>query len=307
MLMTLTVTACVVACAAAPTQSSIATPNMSIGPGPKAPAATAPTSAAVDCLGGVPPATCEQVLPVVLTAVAPTTWTPTHVWINSGFLCPAEDCLFDPNQNFPYPMPPDGGQWVANAEIAFAGTDKHAGVQIAQVGSSLVPVLIGYRTPLLDWCSGSCPSTVTTDGQFRLELVMPHQDWKTTDTISGTAILDRHVTVPTTIYGSGMGLIGFEYDEVGGNHHVLGVMTADCRPYPLDPATPINAGLSKSGAVGDNEPDAAFLDSFLADPQIHLPAGIWDITAIATFMDGDACSGSTHSMKATVRITVEGQ
>ena len=116
--------------------------------------ATALTSA---CLGGVDQATCDESEKVALEAVAGTGWTPTQVWINSGFFCPVEDCLFDPAQNFPYPQPPDGGTWVANVEIAFAGTDKHAGLHIAQVGSGLVPVLIGYRAPLPGWCSGNCP------------------------------------------------------------------------------------------------------------------------------------------------------
>jgi hypothetical protein len=109
------------------------------------------------CLGGVAQATCDEAISVALAAVASSGWTPAHIWVNSGFFCPSQDCLFDPAQNFPYPLPPDGGQWVANVEIAFAGTDQHAGLHIAQVGSKLVPVLIGYRVPLPGWCSGTCP------------------------------------------------------------------------------------------------------------------------------------------------------
>jgi hypothetical protein len=137
-------------------------------------------------------------------------------------------------------------------------------------------------------------------------LVLPHLDWKATDTITGTAILSFAGSAPTTIYGSGGGVIVFSYDEVGGNRHVNWVMTADCGPHPLDPATPITAELSKSGAVGGNEPDADFLRSFLADPQIRLPAGTWDITAVAVLYEGAGCSGGEHTMKVPVRITVTG-
>jgi hypothetical protein len=115
------------------------------------------TVLASQCLGGVGQVTCDAAERVALAAVAGTGWTPTHVWVNSGFFCPSERCLFDPDQNFPYPQPPDGGTWVASVELAFAGTDKHAGLHIAQVGLGLVPVLIGYRTPLPGWCSGNCP------------------------------------------------------------------------------------------------------------------------------------------------------
>ena len=84
--------------------------------------------------------------------------TPVKVWVDTGILCPRADCLFDPSQNFPYPMPPEGGQWVANVEIAFAGSALHAGLQVAQVGQAYVPVLIGYREPLAGWCSGGVPA-----------------------------------------------------------------------------------------------------------------------------------------------------
>jgi hypothetical protein len=286
-----------VACAAAPTVPTAGTVTSSSRP---------TATPAMDCLGGVPQATCDQVLPVVLAAVAPSGWTPKHVWINSGSFCPHEDCLFDPNQNFPAPVPPSGGQWVANAEIAFAETDKHAGLHVAQVGSGLVPVLIGYRVPLSTWCSGTCPSGSATDGPFRLELVLPHLDWKPTNAITGLAILSFDGSAPTTIYGSGGGVIAFSYAEVGGSRQVEPVWTADCGPHALDPATPINADLAKSGAVSGSEPDAGWLRSFLADPQVRLPSGTWDVTAIAMFVDGAGCSGTPHTMKATVRITVAG-
>jgi hypothetical protein len=109
------------------------------------------------CVGGVPRATCDDAARVALATVVSTGWTPTRLWVNSGVFCPREDCLFDPSQNFPYPLPPSNGTWVANVEIAFAETDRHAGLMIDQVGTNLVPVLIGYRVPLPGWCSGQCP------------------------------------------------------------------------------------------------------------------------------------------------------
>ncbi len=260
----------------------------------------------VACLGGVSSATCDEAARIALAAVASSGWTPTQVWVSSGSLCPSQACLFDPNQNYPYPMPPTGGQWVGNAEIAFAQTDKHAGLNIAAVGASLVPVLIGYRVPLLTWCSGSCPSSAVTEGRFRLELVLPHLAWKTTDAISGMAILSLTSGPATTVYGSGGSVIAFSYDEVGGSRHTGYVMTADCASHPLDPATPLTSTLSTSGAVAGTEPDAEFLRAFLADPQIHLPAGTWDITAIAVFSEVASCAGETHTMRVTERVTVSG-
>jgi hypothetical protein len=275
--------------------------------GPQAPGSSAPGSASptLACLGGLSPATCAEAERVALAAVAPSGRSPTHVWISSGGLCPWRECLFDPSANFPAQPAPSGGAWVGSVEIAFAGTDEHAGLNIAEVGHTLVATLIGYKVPALDWCSGTCPTAATTDGPFRFELVLPRLDWRTGDVISGSAILSLLDGPATTLYGASQALIVFSYDEVGGNRHSGYVSTADCGPYPIDVADPINRPLAKSGgAIAGSEPDAAWLRSFLTDPQIELPAGTWDITAIATFSDGTPCSGTSHTMQVTLRITV---
>lgn len=281
-------------------------------PGTTAAPSALPSAVATEpittCAGGVSPATCAEAARIAVSAVASSGWTPMRIWINSGLLCPDQGCLFDPNANFPYPIPPDGGQWVANAEIAFAESDKHAGMNIATDGSGLVPVLIGYRVPALAWCSGTCPSAVTTEGPFRLELVLPHLDWKPGDPITGTAILGFDGPASTTVWGSGGGPIAFSYAEVGGIRAVDPIWSADCAPHLLDPPTPISAGLSKSGAVSGDEPDADFVRSFLfGGPGVRLPAGSWDISAIANFHDGADCSGAAYTVMATVRISVTGE
>jgi hypothetical protein len=258
----------------------------------------------VECLGDLDQAVCHKAAPVALAAVAASGWTPAHVWINSGSLAPTVDLLFDPSANFPAPNVPGGGTRSGSVEIAFAETDQHAGMNLAVVGSDIVADVIGYRAPLSGWCSGECPSAVTTDGPFRLELVLPHLDWKTNEPISGTAILGFAGAAPTTIYGSGGSVINFAYAELGGTRKVDPVWTADCGPLALVPATPINEGLSKSGAFDQNSPEADFVRAFLSGPDVRLPAGTWDVTANAIFMEDAGCSGGGHSMNATVRITV---
>lgn len=298
-------------CASSP---NTATPGPTVAPRTAPATATALASSAATplpgtsglptegCIGGLSPATCDEATQVALAAVASSGWTPTAVWIDSGQFCPAEDCLFDPSQNFPYPDPPSGGQWIANAEIAFAGTDQHAGLNIAMVGGAMAPVLIGYRVPLPGWCSGGCPSSVAIDGSYRLELVLPRLTWNAGDPISGTAILSLTDGQPAKVAGAAA-LIGFAYDEVGGVRHVAPIWDQSCVLYPLDPATPQSVALDKSGAVQGNEPDADFLRTFLADPEIHLPAGTWDISAIASFSE-TGCAGPNKTMTATVRIHV---
>ena len=82
------------------------------------------------------------------------------------------------------------------------------------------------------------------------------------------------------------------------------VWTADCASRRLDPGTPIKAAIKTSGSVSADQPDAAFYGAFLADPQFHLPAGDWDISAVASFLEGSDCTGASHEMTATVRLRV---
>lgn len=123
---------------------------------------TAPPSVAagkpvVVCVGGLDQATCDKELRVVLLTVAPSGWTPTRVWINTGALAPNAELLFDRAANFPFPLLPSGGTLVGNAEVAFAETDRHAGMNLAAVGPDIVADLIGYVVPHPGWCSGTCP------------------------------------------------------------------------------------------------------------------------------------------------------
>lgn len=258
----------------------------------------------IACLGGLDQVTCDKAVKAVLDTVAPSGWTPTHVWINSGSLAPTKKLLFDPSANFPAPNVPEGDTPLGNAEVAFAETDKHAGMNLAAVGPDIVADLIGYVVPHSRWCSGTCPSTATTDGPFRLELVLSRLDWKADEPISGTAILSFDGSAPTIIYGSGASVLNFVYAEVGGTRKVDPVWTADCGPHALDPATPISEELSKSGAIPNDGPDADFLRSFLTGPDVRLPAGTWDITVLAIFMEGAGCVGGEHSMSTTLRVTV---
>jgi hypothetical protein len=289
-----------------PTVQPATAPASSAGQpsGPSSPSSASTGLPTETCIGGLAQATCDQAARVALTAVAPSGLTPTYVWIDSGQLCPTQACLFDPSQSFPAQEPPSGGQWVGNAEIAFTGTDQHAGLNIAQVNGTLVPVLIGYRVPLLTWCTGGCPSSVSTDGNYKLELVLPRLTWNVGDPISGTAILSLTDSQPTKVTGASE-LIAFAFDEVGGIRHVAPIWAQSCVLYALDPATPQSVALDKSGAFQGNEPDADFLRSFFADPEIHLPAGTWDITAIASFSEG-SCGAPTHTIQATVRIHITG-
>ena len=152
-------------------------------------------------------------------------------------------------------------------------------------------------------CTDPCPSAATTSGPFKLELVLPKVEWKSDQPLTGTVILSYAGPQPTTIWGTS-GFLNFAYAEVGGPHQVAPAGRADCRRRSIDAVTPITAPLSKSGGFSDKDSDVDFLRSFLTAPDVRLPAGTWDVTAVADFNEGDQCAAGGHSMKATVRVTV---
>jgi hypothetical protein len=132
---------------------------------------------------------------------------------------------------------------------------------------------------------------------------LPRVDWKSDEPLTGTVTLSYAGPKATTLFGSA-GLMNFQYTQVGGPHRTSPVSTSECGLYEIGPTTPMSRALSKSGGFTDEDPDAAWLRSFLTAPDVRLPAGTWDVTALADFNEGDRCAAGGRSMKATVRVTV---
>lgn len=145
-----------------------------------------------------------------------------------------------------------------------------------------------------------------SEGPFKLAFTLRATSWSASEAIDGTASLS--VAAPVEVGGSGGGLLGFSYEEIGGlGRHMEWAETADCRPYQLDPAQPIMSGLTKAGGYDAQASGADFYASFFADPVVHLPAGTWTITALASFIDfskDQGCKLPSHGLSAPVTIHV---
>ena len=81
-------------------------------------------------------------------------------------------------------------------------------------------------------------------------------------------------------------------------------MTADCAPYRLEPGRPLTSAITKSGGYSADDPNAAFYRAFLADPVVSLPAGDWRITAGASLVEGEGCSGASRNLSAPITVHV---
>ena len=143
----------------------------------------------------------------------------------------------------------------------------------------------------------------STDGRFRLVLVLPGTTFSTDEAITGRGILSVEDGAAATIGGPGAGPLAFSFDEVGGSRRMDAGYDTTCGVFTIEPGVPMTSDLTKSGGWADDDPNASFYRSFFADPAIHLPPGTWDISANAWFAE-DACSGPDHHMTATARVIV---
>jgi hypothetical protein len=142
-----------------------------------------------------------------------------------------------------------------------------------------------------------------SDGPFQLVFELPAATWQAGQPIDGRASLGI-ATGGADVGGSGSGLVGFEFREVGGHLQVGPAWTSDCRQYHLDAGAPLVTEIVKSGGFAAEDPDAAFYRSFFADPLVRLPAGTWEIAAVADFTEGGACDGAQHTMQAPITVTI---
>jgi hypothetical protein len=143
-----------------------------------------------------------------------------------------------------------------------------------------------------------------TQGRYQLVFELPRTDWQTTDSITGEATLSLIGADAVDFGASGMGPLAFGFDEVGGNRHVGWTMTADCKSYHLDAVQSISSPLKKSGGYSADAAPSDFNRWFMTDPLVHLPAGDWTITAVASLVDGSYCSGAYYTLKTTVVVHV---
>lgn len=147
---------------------------------------------------------------------------------------------------------------------------------------------------------------VDTQGQFQLTFVLPRTNWSTSDTITGQATLSYLGSGGVDIGSSGTGPLNFVFEEVGGTRHMGGAYTLDLVIRRLDAGEPITSPIMKSGGWNGDDPNAEFYRSWIEDPQLHLPAGDWTISAIAKFATGDFKAADQHSLQTQIPVHVTG-
>ena len=150
------------------------------------------------------------------------------------------------------------------------------------------------------------PTQAAVDvGRFQLTFDVARTTARPGDEIEGVATLRLLESGPGALSGSGSGLLGFSFHEVGGEGRSLDpAFTADCAPHRISIDKPIVSPIVRSGGYSGDEPDADFKRSLLEASTLRLPAGTWNITAQAGFIDGANCEGESLSLAVTVQVVV---
>lgn len=175
---------------------------------------------------------------------------------------------------------------------------------LALLGLAVAAVACGPGTTTPADVTPDPQTTITPAGRFEVRFTIDRTSLRSGDNISGTAELWLKAGVSGVVSGSS-DLFAFEFLEVGGQQRAVApVVSSDCSPHQVGSDRPLTSPIVKSGAAVDGSANADFVRQFLEGTEIHLPAGTWDITAVAGFVDGRSCSGLPYSIRATVRVTV---
>jgi hypothetical protein len=139
---------------------------------------------------------------------------------------------------------------------------------------------------------------------WTLSLMPGKTEYAAGESIDVAAILAYDGELGTrTLVGSGSGLVGFSIGQLDGDLSMGGLMTSDCRPYEITSGEPLTLPYAKGAGWSADDPNAAFYEEWVRDPEFTLPAGAWRIRASANFALGE-CGGRMVSLDTSIVITV---
>jgi hypothetical protein len=123
--------------------------------------------------------------------------------------------------------------------------------------------------------------------------------------ISVEATVTNDGAEPIVLSGSGSGFVVFSVTRVeDGLTSGEEVTQGDCAPHIVPVGEPNVIPFSKSGGWSEDDPNAAFLRTYFADPQLTLPSGTWriDVSMLGTI--GEGCTGPQLDLELSVLVTV---
>lgn len=145
-------------------------------------------------------------------------------------------------------------------------------------------------------CSSPAPVTrtseTTTDGTFSVTISVPASDHHASDALDVFATLTYEGPQPSIgVDGDSIGLVFFTFTQLDGTRSMVPASLLMCAPTTLQRDTAATFRPVKAIGWTAEDPNAAFYQEWASDPQVHLPAGRWQILARAQIYVGTACYG----------------
>lgn len=119
------------------------------------------------------------------------------------------------------------------------------------------------------------------------------------------AVVTNDGSEPIVVGGPGSGIVFFSVTRLeDGLSSGPPVMESDCTPHEFRPGEPVDFAFKKSGAFTDEDPDADFRRTYLADPTLRLPPGAWRIDVTTAGVIGEQCRGEPLELELSLIVTV---
>ncbi len=143
--------------------------------------------------------------------------------------------------------------------------------------------------------------TVRTD-PFEITVTVPHRHASTAVAIA-PIVSFRYLgpDAAITIY-HGSPLVVWRLRQVDGPRRMDGGVDDVCLQTTLARGTPVVQPFTKGGQVSD-DPFVGFDIAFFRDPELHLPAGRWEVSASMEFALG-GCGAAGQVVTASVEVDV---
>ena len=123
--------------------------------------------------------------------------------------------------------------------------------------------------------------------------------------INVVAELSHDLAEPLVVSGSGGGIVFFSVTRVeDGLSSGPSVSSSDCVRHELPAGEPTVIPFAKSGGWSEDDPNAGFLRTYFAEPELTLPAGTWRIDITTSGMLGEGCSGQPLGHELALMVTV---
>lgn len=172
-----------------------------------------------------------------------------------------------------------------------------------------VTFAVALTVALMAACGSSPTPRLGVDGsaqdaEFSLSLHADKATYRTTDPIVVSADLAFLGLAPDIAVFGDTGLVAFAVKQLDGNLEMGPASDLMCAQQKIGRLTPLHVPFQKSGGFSGEDPDAPFWRAYFADPVLHLPAGTWQISAVANMSEGAGCTPPDHDLTASVTIQV---